>query len=200
MTFINLAGEGLTDVYTAKSLMKLLRLKPGAISSARSKSRIDAKLQEFNRSSSHLNWFILRDLDHDADCAPQLLERLIQNRLPRMSIRIPVRAIESWLLADVDGFADEFYVLRNDLPRFPDELDDPKQRTVDICMRSKQSKVRKAMVPRNGSGRRVGPEYDNRMSIFATKKWDPQRAAQRSPSLQRTVVALRRLVDEEVWV
>lgn len=132
MIFINLAGEGLTDIYAAMNLIKLLQLKPGAISSVRSKSKIDAKLQEFNRSSRHLNWFILRDLDHEADCAPQLMDGLIQNRLPRMSIRIPVRTIESWLLANIDGFAGEFYVARDHLPKFPDELDYPKQRWLNL--------------------------------------------------------------------
>ena len=200
MIFINLVGEGLTDIYAAMSLIKFLQLKRGAISAVRSKSKIDAKLREFNRSSEHLNWFILRDLDHDAECASQLIESLIQNRSPRMSIRIPVRTIESWLLADVDGFAGEFHVARGRLPKYPDELDDPKQRVVEICKKSNQSRLRKAMAPRNGSGRKVGPEYDSRMSTFAIKKWDPQRAAQRSPSLQRTLAALKRLVDEEVWI
>ena len=121
MVFINLVGEGLTDIYAAINLIKLLQLKRGAISSVRSKSKIDAKLQEFNRSSRHLNWFILRDLDHDAKCAPQLMESPIQNRSLRMSIRIPVRTIESWLLADVDGFAEEFHLARSRLPKYPDE-------------------------------------------------------------------------------
>lgn len=199
MTLINLAGEGRTDISAAMSLIKLLRLKHGATSSVRSKSKIDAKLQEFNRTGRHLNWLILRDLDHDAKCASQLIKGLIENRSPRMSIRIPVRTIESWLFADADGFAGEFYVDRHRLPKYPDELNDPKQQVVEICKRSNQSKIRKAMVPRNGSGRKVGPEYDNRMSTFATNQWDPQRAAQRSPSLQRTLAALRKLVNDKVW-
>lgn len=200
MAFINLAGEGLTDISAATSLIKLFQLKLGAISSVRSKSKIDAKLRELNRTGKHLNWLILRDLDHDAKCASQLIKGLIKNRSPRMSIRIPVRTIESWLLADVDGFAGEFCVARRHLPKYPDELDDPKQRVVEICKKSNQSKIRKAMVPRNGSGRKVGPEYDNRVSAFATTKWNPRRAAERSPSLQRTLTALRKLVDDKVWI
>ena len=200
MPSVNLAGEGLTDISVSRRLLELLQLEVGAISSVKSKSQIDTKLPEFNRSSSHFNWLVLRDLDHDAQCAFELIEKLIQNRLSRMSIRIPVRTIESWLLADVDGFTGEFHVIRNRLPNNPDELDDPKQQVVEICKRSNQSTIRKAMVPRNGSGRKVGPEYGNRMSTFAMEAWDPQRAAQRSPSLQRTLAALRRLVDEGVWI
>ena len=116
-----------------------------------------------------------------------------------MPLRIPVRAIESWILADVEGFATEFGIARQRLTGRPDDLDDPKRHLIDLCRGSARQAVRNTMVPRPGSGRKVGPEYASRITSFARRIWNPERAARRSPSLARTLASLRGLVTNQVW-
>lgn len=201
MTVVYYAVEGETDVPVAEKLIRLVGPAPIPMRAAGGKSKLDARIPELNRSGAALNWLILRDLDHDGPCASALIDRILDGRrlAPRVSLRIPVRAVESWILADVEGFAAEFGVTRQRLPGRPDDLDDPKRHLIDVCRHSTQQAVRNAMVPRPGSGRKVGPEYVSRITLFVSRVWNADRAAQRSPSLARTVASLRRLVTNEIW-
>ena len=201
MTEVYFAVEGETDVPVAEHLIRLVGLYPRATRVAGGKSQLDARIPALNRSGGALNWLILRDLDRDAPCASALIDVLLHGRglAPRLSLRIPVRAMESWILADREGFTGEFGVAAQRLPDRPDELDDPKQHLIDVCRHSTRRTVRNAMVPRPGSGRRVGPEYASRIAAFARGTWDVERAAPRSPSLERALAGLRALVANGVW-
>ena len=103
------------------------------------------------------------------------------------------------MLADREGFTGEFGVATQRLPDTPDELDDPKQHLIDVCRHSTRRTVRTAMVPRPGSGRKVGPEYASRIAAFARGTWSVERAARRSPSLERALSGLRGLVANGIW-
>ena len=195
------AVEGETDVPIAERMLRLIAVEPVRTLVAGGKSKLDSKIPGLNRSGANLNWLIMRDLDHDESCPPELIRRLLSGNSPssRVSIRVPVRAVESWILADVDGFSQEFSVGRNHVPSRPDDLESPKRELVDLCRRSRRSEIKAAMVPRSSGGRLVGPEYANRISAFVRRRWDPERAAHRSPSLCRALVALRKFVDRGVW-
>lgn len=201
MTTVYLAVEGRTDAPVAQRLVQLVGLRPQEAVIAGGKSELDPRIPSLNRSGAHMNWLILRDLDCDSPCPSQLIHRLLKarTRSPRVALRVPVRAVESWMLADVDGFAQEFSVSRRHVPRNPDDLTDPKQSLVDCCRRSRQLEIRTAMAPRGGSGRKVGPEYAHRISSFSRRLWHPERASERSPSLRRTIAALHRQVTKGIW-
>lgn len=201
MTTVHLAVEGRTDIPVAERLVQLVGLYPQRTLVAEGKRALDRRIPSLNRSGAHLNWLILRDLDRDAPCAPRLIRQLLKEgtQQPRVAVRIPIRAMESWMLADSEGFAQGFAASLRDVPCDPDDLPDPKQSLVNCCRRSRQSEIRATMVPRAGSGRQVGPEYTHRISRFASGLWNPERASRNSPSLRRTIAALRRLVDEGIW-
>ena len=201
MTSVYLAVEGRSDIPVAERLVRLVGLRPQKTVVAEGKHKLDLRILALNRSGTHLNWLILRDLDHDAPCASRLIRRLLKEgaRSPRIAVRVAVRAMESWMLADSEGFAREFAVPRREVPRDPDNLVDPKQSLVNCCRRSRKSEIRATMVPQVSSGRQVGTEYTQRISTFATRLWSPERASERSPSLQRTIKTLRRLVDDGIW-
>lgn len=201
MTSVYLAVEGRTDIPVAERLVRLVGLRPQKTVVAEGKHRLDPRIPALNRSGAHLNWLVLRDLDHDAPCASRLIRRLLKEatRSPRIAVRVPVRAMESWMLADWKGFAREFAVSWREVPRDPDNLMDPKQSLVNCCRRSRQAEIRATMVPQASSGRQVGPEYTQRISTFATRLRSLERASERSPSLQRTIKALRRLIDDGIW-
>lgn len=201
MTAVYFAVEGETDVPVAERMIRFAGLDPRPTRTAGGKSRLDPRIPEMNRSGASINWLILRDLDHDAPCASALIELLLAgNRLaPRVLLRVPVRSMESWMLADAEGFAGEFRIAKRLLPDRPDDLDDPKQGLIEACRRSLRRAIREAMVPRPGSGRKVGPEYTSRIVSFARRTWEPERAAQRSPSLRRTLATLCELVAKGIW-
>ena len=201
MTVVYFAVEGYTDVAVAERMIRLVGREPRPTRMGGGKSRLDVRIPDLNRSASAINWLILRDLDHDAPCPSALVARLVggHGRAPRLSLRIPVRAVESWLLADAQGFAEEFRVPERRLAERPDDLDDPKQHLIDLCRHSVRRAIHNAMVPRPGSGRRVGPEYANRIAAFARRTWSLERAERRSPSLRRALSAHRGLAARGVW-
>lgn len=201
MNAVYLAVEGITDVPVAERLIRLVGHDPITAVVPDGKSELDKKIAALRVSGAHQDWLILRDLDRDAPCAATLVSRLGGSRAfpPCVSVRVPVRAIDSWLLADVAGFSAAFSVGKGRLPASPDALDNPKQRLVQICRKSTDRAIRENVPPRPGSGSKVGPGYASRVSDFASEVWDPERAALRSPSLERTLVTLRRLVREGIW-
>jgi hypothetical protein len=156
----------------------------------------------YNRSGEHLCWLVLRDLDHDDDgtCVPDVLEVLLKGPpAPRLALRLAVRAVEAWLLADAQAFSEFFRVHLQRLPDHPDSLDDPKRALVDACRASATRAIRDAMVPREGSGRAVGPEYTSTIHIFAADHWGIERATGGSPSLRRAVRCVERMVASGAW-
>ena len=199
MTLVYVAVEGRTDAPIAERMVGLVGLEPITVIEAGGKSKLDPRIPHLNQSGANLNWLILRDLDHDAPCPSELIRSLVSRTSPRVSLRVPVRTVESWVLADAEGFAQEFSIDRGLLPERPDDLDHPKSHLVDMCRRSRQPKIRQAMAPRPNSMRKVGPEYANRLTAFARRTWNPERAARRSPSLGRALDALTRLVSNGVW-
>ncbi len=199
MTAVRVAVEGQTDVPIAERILRLVGREPFEPIEAGGKTKLDPKIPGLNRSAVRMSWLILRDLDHDAPCASALVRHLLAGEeiAPGLHLRIVVRASESWLLADDAGFADEFSVARKHLPDHPDSREDPKRDLVAACGRSRRQDIRRAMTPRPGSGREVGPEYTSRVIAFAATRWDPERASCRSPSLARTIAALRRSSPEQ---
>ena len=201
MTFVRLAVEGPTDVPVAERMLRDAGLRPLEPIITGGKTRLDALIPGLNGAAAGMNWLILRDLDRDAHCPPALITQLLagSSRRPRLSLRIPVRAIESWLLADAEAFGSVFSVPAKHIPDRPDGLEHPKRSLINACRHSRRRDVQRAMTPRPRSGRRVGPEYTSRIVQFVGAAWHPERAATRSPSLARALTAFRRLRSEDTW-
>jgi len=146
---------------------------------------------------------VLRDWDGDdrAPCAGALVERLagpIATRPPTLCLRIAVRSIEAWALADHEAFA-TFFSVRSRLPEEPDRLEAPKLELVRVCGKSRSGAIKRAMLPGRGVKALVGPEYVSYLREYSATAWDPDRAAVRSPSLRRALAAARRAIAEGVW-
>ena len=146
-------------------------------------------------------FLVLRDWDDSdpANCVPQHVEDVLGGPLqaPKLSVRVPVRSIESWLMADSEAFCEYFHTAK--VNGAPDELANPKLALVEACRRSKSSGVRRDMVPKAGAKRAVGELYEARIIDFATSHWRIEHALHRSPSLERTVNRLKQLVEDGVW-
>src|SRR5262249_40140468 len=144
-----------------------------------------------NRAARRTCWLVLVDLDQDATCAPEALRTWMPSPAPGMCLRIAVRAVESWILADHERLASFLAVSRGLIPRDPDRLGAPKRQLVDLARQSRSGDIREDLVPRPGSGRAVGAAYASRLIEFVGKSWRPRTAAQRSDSLRRCLQGIR---------
>jgi len=101
-------------------------------------------------------------------------------------------------MADSETLASFLGISRAIIPKDPEGLVDPKREMVNLARRSRKEAIRKDMVPRQGSGRPVGPAYASRMIEYVQNYWRPEVAARRADSLGRAIACLRRVIKEAV--
>lgn len=144
----------------------------------------------FNKASKGMPYMILTDLD-TKECAPSMIrEWLPAGRNHNLIFRIAVREVESWLLADRSGFAKFLGISRDKMPKNPDGLIDPKAQLINLTRTSRKRDLREDIVPRVRSTAKQGPAYNERLVSFVREAWNPSKACQQSPSLERTLKAL----------
>lgn len=193
---LTLAVEGATDVAVARRLLDEANLLTGPEYIKSGKAALDRSLHGYNNAAQISRWLVLRDLDHDAECAPELRRRLLPSPSAHMRLHIPVRAIEAWLLADAEAISQCLSVSPAKVPNDPDHISDPKSCLVELARRSRKRVTREALVPRLGSTAKVGPGYSAFVIEFAADHWRPQIAATRSESLARLRKFLRVISQE----
>jgi hypothetical protein len=200
MSAVRFGVEGDTDVPVAEALIRHVGRTPRLVLVAGGRTRLDERLRQWNQPGNRAALLVLRDWDagERAGCVPEHLSIVLggDRRAHALALRIPVRATESWLMADVSAFRQYF---KTEPPARPDEEPRPKLALVNACRRSRSSSVRRDMVPRDGDVRAVGELYSSRLIEFGRDYWSIARALPRSPSLSRSVLRLRSLVDDGVW-
>jgi hypothetical protein len=171
---------------------------PGAVHGRQGKAYLRHHITRYNAAARHSSWAVLIDLDNDAACAPTLQKKWLASPAPRMCFRIAVRAVETWLLADRQRFAQFLSIPVSRIPPVLESVDDPKLLLVNLARHSRKRAMREDMVPRQRSGRKVGPAYASRLMEFVedtTTGWRPDVAAEESDSLKRCLHCLYRLVS-----
>lgn len=189
---VTIAAEGTTDVAVAKRLLAEVGLQAGPEYIKSGKAALGRHLGGYNSAARFSCWLVLRDLDHDAACAPELRAALLPAPSRLMRLHIAVRAIEAWLLADTEAFGTFFSVAESRIPPNPESLDDPKEALVNLVRRSRRRAVREAIVPPIDTSARIGPGYVPTLAAFVRQQWRPEVAARRSRSLDR----LRKFLEE----
>ena len=188
--------EGTVDKTVLACLMSHTHVTSVALHVANGKPHIRQRLDGYNNAARISPWIVLVDLDTEADCAPALCRQWLPEPSPHMRLRVAVRTVEAWLLADRERFAKFLGVRQESLPKDPEAILHPKQEVVALARQSRRRAIREDMVPRPGSGRAVGPAYASRLIEFVsdpTRGWRPDVAAQHSDSLCRCVKSLRQL-------
>jgi len=196
LSFLSAVVEGPGDEAIARRLAEETGFSLSQVYVKRGKEGLDAKLQAYAAAARFSPWLVLRDLDHDADCAPTLANDLLPIRPPTLLLRIPVRSAESWLLADRESIASYLSVPVGTVPGNPESLENPKRSLVDLARRSRRRAIRDDMVPAPGTSPPVGRGYTGRLIEFTSQRWLPQRAALRSDSLARCLDSLRELLHK----
>lgn len=136
------------------------------------------------------------DLDGD-ECAPSLLAAwsAVYESHENLHVRIAVREVESWVLADRKRVATLIGSQSDDISKAPDLLDDPKGFFLALARANANQELRRDLVPRNFDNQypRIGPAYNLQMCSFVLNKWRPHVALKRSKSLERAINAIRSL-------
>jgi|SRR5579864_6679681 len=151
----------------------------------------------WNRAARGIPFIVLTDLD-SYPCPPALIKDwLTEPQNPNLLLRVAVREVEAWLLADRLNLARYLRVSEQHVPQDPDALVDAKAALVNLARQSKSAEMRASIAPKKGSTAKQGPEYNASLSEFVCSGWDVDAAQHRSPSLARTVARLG--VYTPVW-
>jgi hypothetical protein len=185
--YVSVAVEGYADEAVARSLCKHSQVEVTVVHNCRGKGALDRRLPGFNAAARYANWLVLRDLDHDASCAPSLRQSLLPDASSGMAFCIVIREVEAWLLGDAEQFATFFRVPRAILPGSPEMLGDAKGRLLSIIRRSRSRELQDDMLPRADSAGQEGPLYSAWLADFAERHWRPTTAAQSCVSLRRAI-------------
>jgi len=177
-------GLRLFSVYLPKIASPMLLRKDGA-------GYLRSNLSKWAQIARRHPVVVLTDLDRLA-CASGLLSTWQASVVwPQdLLLRVAVRTAESWLLADHDAMR-TLIGPRGALPHHPDELAQPKQHLLRLAEKAPREVQADLLKPR-GAVASQGLGYNNRLSALVRAEWSPQRAALRSPSLER---ACRRLQE-----
>jgi len=197
---VSLLVEGIVDEAVIRRVVEHVGLTCGTVYGKKGKAYLRKRLPQYNQAARFAPWLVVADLDQDAECAPDLVRMTLPNPAGEMRFRVAVRAIEAWLFADAENLAAFLGIPKVRIPSNPEAEMNPKATLVNLARRSRRRKIREDMVPREGSGGRVGPGYAGRLINFATTAghlWRPEIALQHSDSLQRCMEALLTLKSRD---
>ncbi len=192
--YISAVVEGDVDAAVIRRLAQEAGLGIAEIHVKRGKANVRKRITSYNQAARHLPFVVLVDLDREYHCAPDLIADWLPHKEPRLCLRVAVRAVEAWLLADRERVARFLRVKQSRIPAAPEEIDDPKKALVDIANASSSQNLLTDLVPRPGSGRAVGPAYSSRLIDFINAQgegvWRPAAAAETCTSLARAPLSL----------
>lgn len=191
---ISAAVEGIVDEAVARRLILFAGAILGPVYGRQGKQFLQHRISGYNAAAMRAPWIVLVDLNGNDACAPALSAAWLERPASvYLCFRVAVRAVEAWLLADGERIADFLRVRIANIPVNPEDLANPKETMVALARASRRMDIRRDMVPRDGSGRPVGPAYSSRLIEFASKSWRPEIATKRAASLARAVDCLKRL-------
>lgn len=189
------AVEGSVDEAALRRLAREAGIMVGPVHGKKGKNYLQQKISGFNNAARFAPWVVLADLDHDADCAPLLRSSWLPSPADGMCLRIAVREVEAWFLADPERLSGFLGLPASRVPSDPEEEPHPKRTMVGLAGQSSRQAIREDMVPRPGSGRPIGRAYTSRLIEFVNTMWRPEVAARTSDSLRRCLKRLRELAE-----
>jgi hypothetical protein len=178
----SVAVEGDSDVPVAAAILRAAGDDIARTFVCDGKPTLDGRLRSYAAAALHSPWLVVRDLDRDAPCAGQLLEALRPGGAPGV-VRIAVRAMEAWLLADARAVAKWLQIPQGRITSPPETIEDPKRELIRLARGSRSRDIRTDIVPHGTAS--IGPGYVDQIRTFCERSWRPEVAARHAPSLAR---------------
>ena len=191
---VHIAVEGLTDEYIIRRILQFVGLTCGYVRGREGKPSLFKDLLKYNQAARFANWLVVLDLDEDAECAPTYVQHILPEPSEGMLLRIPVRAIEAWILADRERIAEFLGIAVQNISLNPDTEINPKVTLINLARRCNKTALKEDIVPPLNSGAKVGPGYTSRIQEFVEQsqhRWRPEIAMENSDSLRRCILALQ---------
>jgi hypothetical protein len=142
----------------------------------------------WNSAARGIPIVVLTDLD-TKPCASSLIQEWFETPIHHnLLFRVAVREVEAWLLGDQANLGTQLLVRGAADLMNADEVPDPKQAIVNLARRSKSSRIRKGMTPREGSTAKQGPLYNDILEAFVRLSWNIDTARLHSSSLDRALI------------
>lgn len=153
-----------------------------------------SKMDSWCQMAEHQVMMVLTDLDR-ANCLVEFRDQWLADRpLPASLVfRIAVREVESWVLADHQAMR-ELVGKKGVLPPQPDVLPDPKQALLALGKTAPKS-VRNDLIKTIDGQLHQGVGYNARLTYWINTVWNPERAAERSPSLARARIRIQEAAE-----
>ena len=134
---------------------------------------------------------LLTDLD-TAPCAPELIQEWLGTAAHKnFLLRVAVREVESWLLADRAGMAGFLHLSEAQIPSAAETVARPKEEIVRLASLSPDAEIRDNLVPRPGSTATTGRLFTRSLVGYVRDRWDVEAAGRNADSLARALNALR---------
>lgn len=135
-------------------------------------------------------WLVLIDLDSDRRCPGQYRTSVLRSPSPHnLLLRVAVREIEAWLMADRQGLARHLAISASLLPSDPEALADPKAVLLRAALKM-SSRARRDFLTDVDGRLREGPGYTEVLGAFVAQSWDLRAARGVSRSLHRALMRL----------
>ena len=196
MRFVALATEDVLSEAVGKRLLidAGYHIDPSPILRKNGFGYLRSKMDSWCEIAQRKPILLITDLD-TASCPVDLRATWIGNRKPtkNLVLRVAVREIEAWLMADHLAFR-TLIGKRGTLPPNPDLLPDPKQYLLRLVEKQASREIREDMVANVRAIASQGIGYNSRLSQFATTLWNPERAGTRSKSLQKARSRITELI------
>lgn len=154
---------------------------------------LKTRLSDFVRAChGGLTFLVLTDLD-TRPCPPDLLSDWLglTPKPTNLLLRVAVREVEAWVLADRARFARWVGVAENEVPPAPEMCRDPKTDLLNLVKKSKNRELKAGLLPKKGAPSKVGLEYNDLLCAFVSNEWCVDDAALLAPSLERAIRRLR---------
>ncbi|MCO7573102.1 DUF4276 family protein [Pseudomonas chlororaphis] len=146
---------------------------------------LKSRVENFCQMARQAPVFLITDLDRK-QCASTLIEEWLGNhkKPENFLFRVAIREIESWILADQEALR-KLLGKKGQIPHYPDELADPKSVILSLAQNAPKN-IKEELIIKKGAISSQGVGYNSILGKWVSETWCPTRAAERSPSLQRT--------------
>jgi Domain of unknown function (DUF4276) len=155
---------------------------------------IKKSLPAFNAASAIIPFVILVDAD-TRPCPRETIKSWLgdETQNPNLVIRIAIREVEAWLLADRSGIADFLAIPESCVPLDPSRIKDPKRYLSRLAARSRRKEIRQDLARAPGTRSKTGPFFSQSLQYFTKNLWNISVARLHSADLNRTIVALDKI-------
>ena len=188
---MDILTEGILDANVARKLLLSSGHEVGKSFGLQGIGYIEQKVRGFNSASKGTPILTLVDqMDTRIDCPVEIVNMYLSHRENTMFLRVVVREIESWILADAKNLSNFLKVPITKVPADPEGLRDPKESLINLARRSRSIQIKNDLVPKAGSTAVEGVLYTSSLSLFVNNIWDLSVARNISTSLDRCLSCL----------